>query len=78
MSADTLPPIHNPTMATVICDNGSHYDSPNLLLLFGQINLAKCAAERYAITSDPDGSSRFGREYDTARMWVGHAQIHLW
>ena len=69
-------------MATVICDNGSRYNAPDHLLLFGQINLARCAAERAqsaAITPpDPDGSDRFGREYDTARAWTGHALIHRW
>lgn len=69
-------------MATVICDNGSRYHAPDHLLLFGQINLAKCAAERAqrsaTTPADPDGSDRFSREYDSCKLWTGHAQIHRW
>ena len=64
-------------MALVICDNGTCYHSPDHLLLFGQINLAKCAAER-AEKAAADVSDRFGREYDTARAWTQHAMIHRW
>ena len=74
----TVNPSPNPTMSLVVTNDGSMYNSPEHLLLFGQINLAKCAAERAQMSSfeiDPDGSDRFGREYDTARMWTHHAQI---
>lgn len=67
-------------MATVIVDGGAGwYNAPDHLLLFGQINLAACAARRAKaapLTGEED--DRFDREYDTCRMWAGHAQIHRW
>ncbi len=63
-------------MATVITDNGRSYHCPDHLLLFGQINLAKCAAERAADAACD--SARFGREYDTAKLWSAHGLINRW
>jgi hypothetical protein len=48
--------------------NGHLYHTPQYLLLFQQINLASCAARR--AQENVQDSERFGREYDTARMWA--------
>lgn len=56
------------------------YSSPDHILLFGQINLAKCAMDRaqQLSISTVEGSDRFKREYDTARLWArrGNSCMH--
>ena len=48
------------------------YNSGDHILLFGQINLAKCAMERAQDLNltTAEGSDRFKREFDTARLWA--------
>ena len=48
------------------------YNSGDHILLFGQINLAKCAMERAQDLnlSTAEGSYRFKREFETARLWA--------
>jgi hypothetical protein len=48
------------------------YNANDHILLFGQINLAACAMGRARALSlsTEEGSSRFKREFDTARLWA--------
>jgi hypothetical protein len=66
-------------MTCVTCSDGSYYHAPDHFLLFSHLNVAKCAAERARTGAcfqyDDDGTDRFGREYDTARMWTRHSEI---
>lgn len=59
-------------MSLVVCGDGSMYNANDHILLFGQINLAACAMGRARALSlsTEEGSSRFKREFDTARLWA--------
>lgn len=59
-------------MSIVVCGNGHMYQSPDHILLFEQINIAKCAMERAkaADTRTQAGSERFRAEFDSARLWA--------
>jgi len=59
-------------MSIVICGNGSMYNADDHILLFQQINLAKCAMERAKAVdlSTAEGSDRFRGEFVTARLWA--------
>jgi hypothetical protein len=59
-------------MSLVVCGDGSMYNADDHILLFGQINLAKCAMERAkaANLATEEGSELFKREFDTARAWA--------
>ena len=59
-------------MSLVVCGDGSMYNANDHILLFQQINLAKCAMERaqQLNLSTGEGSYRFKREFDTARFWA--------
>jgi hypothetical protein len=48
------------------------YSCQDHILLFSQINIAKCAMERaqQLNLSTVEGSDRFKREFDTARLWA--------
>jgi hypothetical protein len=62
---------YNP-MSIVVCGDGSMYNSQDHILLFQQINLAKCAMERAQDLnlSTAEGGDRFKREFGTARLWA--------
>lgn len=59
-------------MSLVVCDNGFMYNAPDHILLFEQINIAKCAMERAKSVNltTQTGSDRFRAEFDTARLWA--------
>ena len=59
-------------MSLVVCGNGSLIHVNDHILLFGQINLAKCAMERAqgVNAATLEGRDRFLREYETARLWA--------
>lgn len=50
--------------------DGGLYRAPDYLLLFGQINLARCAAERAQTIAGICDGDRFASEYDTAKLWA--------
>ena len=64
-------------MSIVVCGNGHMYHSPDHILLFEQINIAKCAMDRARATDTRTqaGSERFRAEFETARVWARRGMI---